>query len=140
MALTSYLHKPLSINARSTCIEDLISLIKENNPETFDSIAFCGMGGALIVPSIADALGKSIILVRKSTDRCHSPFKVETVADKPKRYIVIDDYCETGLTFRYILNTLNEVFPESRCEYAIFYNGCELYESDLGVSILTLGD
>ncbi len=70
----------------------------------FDAIAISGYSMCLIAPSIADELGKGLIIVRKNDDDCASELRVEgMVCDN---YIIIDDLVCSGGTLDRIKNAI----------------------------------
>lgn len=92
----------------------------------FEAIAFSGMSGALIAPSVAIALNKPLLLVRKPTDDSHASgdakhgcFKankfgfVEGATDASK-YIIIDDFMSSGNTLIRIKSAIDECSVVSR--------------------------
>lgn len=79
----------------------------------FDAIAFRGMSGALLAPSIANELNKSILMVRKNDDR-HSSLTVEGDYGA-KTYVIVDDFVCTGHTARTIRDEIAEVAPNAVC-------------------------
>ena len=108
---------------------------------TFDSIVCCGTSGLLVAPQIAEILDKHIVVVRKD-QKCYSDFFVEGVA--PNRYIIVDDFICTGNTIRYIMDSISEDSPSSRCYGVYCYMGEECnyrglpdeLEADLGIKYL----
>lgn len=82
----------------------------------FDAIAFTGMSGALLAPPLAVAMGKSLILVRKLAEigRTHSCHKVVGDAGALK-YIIVDDFQDTGKTTRRIKDKVKEFAPKAEC-------------------------
>ena len=108
---------------------------------TFDSIVCCGTSGLLVAPQIAEILDKPIVVVRKD-QKCYSDFFVEGVA--PNRYIIVDDFICTGNTIRYIMDSISEDSPSSRCYGVYCYMGEECnyrglpdeLEADLGIKYL----
>lgn len=78
----------------------------------FDTIAFRGMSGAIIAPSVAQAMGKQLILVRKPGDKTHSLLKVEG-NKSAKKYVIVDDFVETGSTKRDIICAVSEFAPDA---------------------------
>lgn len=80
----------------------------------FDTVAFRGMSGAIIGPSVAMALNKSMLLVRKPEDTTHSSLKVE--GDwAARRYIIVDDFVESGGTRDAIKEAIAAVAPKAKC-------------------------
>ena len=80
----------------------------------FDSIAFCGMSGALIAPPIAHRLKKPLLMVRKTTVGCHSSDKVEG-NQNCERYIIVDDLTSSGRTIKRIQYEIHKFAPDARC-------------------------
>ena len=115
---------------------------------TFDSIVCCGTSGLLVAPQIAEILDKHIVVVRKGIwtegfeQKCYSDFVVEGVV--PNRYIIVDDFICTGNTVRYIMDSISEDSPSSRCYGVYCYMGEECnyrglpdeLEADLGIKYL----
>lgn len=72
---------------------------------TYDTIAFCGMSGALIAPPVAVKLGKDLLMVRKDSDDRHSCYHVLGNTET-KNYIIVDDLISSGKTLRHIINKI----------------------------------
>lgn len=81
---------------------------------TFDAIAFRGMSGAMIGPSVALELEKTFILVRKPNDNTHSEHLVEGDLGA-RRYVILDDFISSGRTQEAIVNAIYEVAPKAKC-------------------------
>lgn len=99
-----HLEKMLDTEKLKMTIEKCIRVLtkQKGNMAVFDAIAFSGMSGALIAPSIAMRMNKSLIMVRKPSDNTHSQFRIE--GDKSaRRYIVLDDFISLGKTVRRIV-------------------------------------
>lgn len=103
---SQYLHVAIYPYYRATVIDFIIQKI-ENNKLDFDSIAFMGMSGALIVPTVADKLNKFMLLVRKNYERRHSCLQVEGYLNS-KRYLIIDDIISSGMTIRSIVEKIHK--------------------------------
>jgi len=100
---TDYLGIALDYDSRKTTIQKLISSIKDSNVE-FDCVAFRGVSGALFGPVVADHFNKGMAIIRK--DKSHSFCNVEySIKSKSKniRYIIVDDFIETGTTINEII-------------------------------------
>ena len=77
----------------------------------FDAIAFTGVSGMLIGPTICLRLGKPMIVVRKGDlDDCHSSNRVEGF-QAAKRYVIVDDFVGSGDTVRRIQEAVKEFSP-----------------------------
>lgn len=79
----------------------------------FDAIAFRGLSGALIAPSIAMEMGKELIAVRK-TKGDHSSNMVE--GDRNARtYVIVDDFIGSGNTVLKMLDEIAKYAPGAEC-------------------------
>lgn len=78
----------------------------------FDTIAFRGMSGAFLGPSIAVRMNKQMILVRKPDDDSHSYRKVEG-NQSALRYVIVDDFIASGNTKSTIINAVSKFAPEA---------------------------
>ena len=104
----------------------VLSVADKLRDKDFDAIAFCGMSGAMVAPSVAALLSKSMILVRKELEMrervCHSTREVE--GDKAARkYVILDDGISTGTTLKRIRDAIKKWNPEAECGFAIMYSG-----------------
>ncbi len=90
----------------------------------FDAVAFRGMSGAMFAPTIANRLNKKMILVRKNHDvrndknwdnaPSHCSQKVCGYINS-KRYLIVDDFCETGRTASEIMKEVKKFAPKAKC-------------------------
>jgi adenine/guanine phosphoribosyltransferase-like PRPP-binding protein len=88
---------------------------KELKKYEFDAIAFRGMSGALIAPTLALALNKTLIMVRKpdKEGKTHSYRDVE--GDRAaKKYIIVDDQVDTGHTAKVIYDEVKRFAPNAK--------------------------
>lgn len=102
-------------------------IIKDSGLE-FDSIAFCGMSGAVVAPALAIALKKKLIMVRKTMDKSHSSCCVEGYIDA-KKYLFVDDFISLGETFRFVRKQIKEQFTNgesAKCVGIFQYREFEL--------------
>lgn len=82
--------------------------------ETFTSLVFTGMSGALYVPLLAHKLDKFVCGVRKRGEKSHSDFKLEGRISN--EFVICDDIVSTSGTIDYIVKTVQkEVLTESKC-------------------------
>lgn len=88
--------------------------IKALKRREFDAIAFRGMSGAVAAPTIALALHKNLILVRKDEEKTHSTYVVEG-CNSTLRYVIIDDFMVTGDTVRAIRKQVFKFAPQAQC-------------------------
>jgi orotate phosphoribosyltransferase len=105
--LYSYLD-PKSLNTK------LVSSKKIVLPLIFDSIAFRGMSGALCAPTLAVRMKKNLIMVRKEGDKNHSGSLVEGFSNS-KRYIIVDDFIDSGNTVCEIVKAVKKFSPKAKC-------------------------
>ena len=107
----------------------------------YTAIACCGASGMLVVPQIAELLKKNIILVRKDTGG-YSEFIVE--GTPAKNYIIVDDLICSGNTIKYIINSIKNEVPRSKClgvycyipEESTYRRHPEYCKKDLGIEYL----
>jgi hypothetical protein len=104
-------------------------ILKDSNLK-FDSIAFCGMSGALVAPALAVALKKKLIMVRKELDKriSHSGMTVEGFLNT-KKYLFVDDFISTGSTFKFLRDQIKKEFaPSALCVGIFEYREFNLHE------------
>jgi adenine/guanine phosphoribosyltransferase-like PRPP-binding protein len=112
---SGYLSRPLAGGISS---EKLINqMAKMLAPIWFDAIAFRGMSGALIAPSVAAILDKPLIMVRKSTNNTHSWRKVEGFMPSigMHQYVIIDDFIASGNTIKDIIRDIRNENTNLEC-------------------------
>lgn len=88
----------------------------------FDAVAFTGVSGMLLGPSIAMQMNKTMLVVRKEVAidvcdpnaYCHSSLYVEGDYGA-RRYVVVDDLTCTGKTFNMIQRRIKAALPEAQC-------------------------
>jgi adenine/guanine phosphoribosyltransferase-like PRPP-binding protein len=85
---------------------------------SFDAIAFRGMSGALISPSVAMRMNKTLIMVRKPNDDSHAVRwtgeKVVVEGDSGARsYVIIDDIVSSGATAKAIQEAVKDFAPKA---------------------------
>jgi adenine/guanine phosphoribosyltransferase-like PRPP-binding protein len=106
----SYLEKSIrTANLRIT-IRELAAALKGHQ---FDAIAFRGMSGALVAPSLALRLNKTLLMVRKDKET-HSYYQVE--GDwAARRYVIVDDLIDSGETVATIFEQIRGFASEAIC-------------------------
>lgn len=95
---------------RKKILTKLVRLIRSKELE-FEAVAFCGISGALMAPVVADRLDKKLLAIRKDREKevAHSWSKIEGLGRKRYvRYILIDDFIETGGTCRRVHQVMGE--------------------------------
>jgi adenine/guanine phosphoribosyltransferase-like PRPP-binding protein len=132
-----------SINAK-TFAAVVDATVKALKAVDFDTIVFRGFSGAVVGPVVAYQLGKDWALVRKEGESSHSSRCIEGTVGA--RYVVIDDFMESGQTINKSVEVVAGAF-ESKCVGVYFYdsawvNGCkaaetrEFFAKRVGVPIL----
>jgi len=117
-----YLQNVTTANNWRKVVSQLAKNIKAANLD-FESIAFCGMSGALVAPTVAGRLGKTILMVRKDNDGSHSGCKLEGNPNT-KNFIIVDDLLFTGSTINRIIETIraNDFTKDAKCVGIFLYN------------------
>ena len=95
-----YLRNPLELDRQAKTVGEVCKYLRLLQQD-YEAIAFRGMSGALIAPTVALRLKKTLIMVRKPETVTHSRMRVEGDSGA-KRYIIIDDLISTGDTVRQI--------------------------------------
>ena len=110
----------------------------------FDVLVFRGFSGAIVGAPVALRLKKDWALVRKPQDASHTTNRIE--GNVWGRYIVIDDFIDTGATLRTIQDAVKEFgSPSAECLGCVLYDqqwlesrcsSREVYEQPSGMKIL----
>ena len=84
----------------------------------FDAIAFCGSSGCAVAFTLAAKYKIPLIYVRKTYEKCHSRSKVECNNKnvQVKKYLIVDDFVDTGGTVDYIVSTITK-YAKAACAY-----------------------
>ena len=73
----------------------------------FDTLVGTGFSGGIVIPSVALALGKKFVLIRKETDDSHHG-KGRLLGELGARWIFMDDFVSSGRTRQRVLNKVDE--------------------------------
>lgn len=73
----------------------------------FDTLVGTGFSGSIVIPSLALALGKKFVLIRKETDDSHHG-KGRLVGELGERWIFVDDFVSSGKTRRRVIEKIEE--------------------------------
>ena len=106
-----YLENIIQVEKLRVLIPKVIKALEKYD---FDTLAFRGMSGTLIGPSVALAMEKTMILVRKPGVDCHS-YRIVEGDYAAKRYIIIDDMVSTGNTAKAIIEEIKSFAPMAEC-------------------------
>jgi adenine/guanine phosphoribosyltransferase-like PRPP-binding protein len=104
-----YMGEAFNVGGRPELLARLqarLELARKVGPE-FDSLAFRGVSGAMIAPSLADRLSLGIVAIRKPNDGSHSSAQVEA-SWGASRYVIVDDLISSGRTCRAIIEAGDE--------------------------------
>jgi len=122
--LESIYQSPLRYKQRIDRIAKRITTLKKK--KSFGAIAFRGTSGAALAYPLSAQLNIPIICVRKATEVSHG-YSVEGTDRNVRRYVIIDDFSETGKTIKAIIAAIDkkkDCFDEggAECVGIIFYN------------------
>ena len=81
----------------------------------FDALAFRGVSGAIIAPVLALELRKSIIVVRKTAEKSHLWGRTVQGDNNARRYIIVDDFIDSGATVQTIVKEILLWQPHAVC-------------------------
>jgi adenine/guanine phosphoribosyltransferase-like PRPP-binding protein len=107
----SYLGKVLRTDALRNTIQQAHEFLRPM-ADSFDAIAFRGMSGSLLAPSLALALDKTLIMVRKPYEKNHSNRRIEGDC-AARSYIIVDDQISMGDTVAAIIATVEKFAPQA---------------------------
>ena len=119
----AHLQGVLNPYKRGRVISDCIHALRPHL-DKFDAIAVCGYSMCLIAPSIADEIGKGLIIVRKDGDDRASPNEVEGMICNS--YIIIDDLVCSGDTYWMVQRKIADYFHSPAKLYGIYMYLLEL--------------
>jgi len=116
----TYLRPAMDRSTRKDTIERLDGEIRHSGIE-FDGIAFRGLSGALVAPTLSDRFNVPMICVRKR-DGNHGGYSLEGDT-RVKRYIIVDDMIASGVTCSTIINEIaaSNLFA-AQCVGIFLYN------------------
>jgi len=106
---SGYLHSFFEPDKMIKTITDLRQTIAASGVK-FDAIACRGMSGLLVSSPLGMMMEKPVIVVRKGTSGTHSGSNVEGYLPVHLKYIIVDDFVETGATIRTIIRRIGEYY------------------------------
>lgn len=90
---------------------DLPEVIKEAKKQLadvdFDTMVGTGFSGAVVIPALALAMGKSFVLIRKEADDSHHG-QGKLLGQLGKRWIFVDDFISSGRTRKRVIEKIAE--------------------------------
>jgi adenine/guanine phosphoribosyltransferase-like PRPP-binding protein len=123
MAIQStYLQKVYQVNRFVKIIDKAADLAKRiKRIHKYDTIAFSGSSGAALAYVLSAQMKMPLIHIRKD-DGYHpiSDSKFEGNACV-KKYVIVDDFIESGSTISYIRSTIKKVAPKAKCAAIMLY-------------------
>lgn len=99
---TGYMDKALF--DLETVIEDAKEALKDKD---FDTIVGTGFSGGIVIPTLALALGKQFVLIRKEDDDSHHGGGL-MLGNLGERWIFVDDFVSTGTTRTRVLEKIKK--------------------------------
>jgi len=77
----------------------------------FDTLVGTGFSGGIVIPSLALALGKKFVLVRKEDDDSHHGGG-RLLGDLGKKWIFVDDFVSSGRTRNRVIEKIDSTASE----------------------------
>ena len=77
----------------------------------FDTMVGTGFSGGIVIPSLALAMGKKFVLIRKDTDDSHHG-KGRMLGELGERWIFVDDFVSSGKTRKRVIGKIAEAEDE----------------------------
>jgi orotate phosphoribosyltransferase len=112
---TGYLGESAFDGKRShKLIKSMIKLIKKEGIR-FSTIVYRGHSGAIVAPAVAVQMRKNLALVRKPKESSHSHRKVEGYLAEGMKYIIIDDFIDSGKTIKTITDAISDEAFNAKC-------------------------
>lgn len=102
---------------RQVAIDKCISILKAF-PEDV-GLVFTGLSGQLVGIPLAHITNRPFAIVRQAPSS-HSYLKVEGYINVTK-YIIIDDFIESGKTIKTIIKEMTKAAPEAKCVGILLY-------------------
>ncbi len=80
----------------------------------FDTLVGTGFSGGIVIPSLALALGKKFVLIRKETDDSHHG-KGQLLGELGERWIFVDDFVSSGTTRKRVIDKVAAARSSAGC-------------------------
>lgn len=126
MFRTSYHDKSFLSTERQKAIKFVSKTIRKHFKSDSVGLALTGISGMLIGIPAADACDKQFCIIRKDADlkgESHAAFLVE--GHILEKYVIIDDWINTGKTIKRIMKEVENVLPYSECVGIILYDSLD---------------
>lgn len=107
--------------------KDVADQMRSQVTDDYDTLVGTGLSGALVIPPLAEALGKKWLVVRKPEDGSHASYPAE--GQLGRRWIFVDDLISSGKTKRRVLDAVATIVADGwrNGEWETAYVGDYLY-------------
>lgn len=96
-------------------LAEVIETAKERLKDVdFDTLVGTGFSGSIVIPSLALAMGKKFVLIRRDNDNSHHG-KGRPVGQLGERWIFVDDFVSSGATRQRVLTKVADWSREYDC-------------------------
>lgn len=94
-------------------LSDVIKTAQEDLADIdFDTMVGTGFSGSIVIPSLALAMGKKFVLIRKETDDSHHG-KGRLLGELGSRWIFVDDFVSSGVTRKRVIEKVEDAAEET---------------------------
>lgn len=95
-------------------LQEVIDTAQERLADVeFDTLVGTGFSGGIVIPSLALAMGKKFVLIRKETDDSHHG-KGRLLGQLGNRWIFVDDFTSSGRTRKRVIDKVAEGIEDNR--------------------------
>lgn len=92
-----YLRAAFDRKSVKRIVKSFKQAVKDNVFGDFDTIAVRGLSGLVFGQTLAYAVDKNLLIIRKKDESSHSDYEIEGFTEI-KNYIIVDDFINTGRT------------------------------------------
>lgn len=126
---SGYHHRVVPTHTLKETVEETVKWLRKQDKKTpFDALAFRGLSGTMVAPSVAMRLNKTMIIVRKDAEISSSHSTLRVLGDiNARSYVILDDFIATGRTATEIVEWI-KTKSSARCIGVCEYN--RLYKVD----------
>jgi phosphoribosylpyrophosphate synthetase len=120
---TEYLHGIYNPNHLTSTVDKAVEKTYEIMvSNSFDTIVFTGNSGAALAYTLAYKLGLPLLCVRKQ-DNSHYLRRSNLLEGNvsTSRYIIVDDFIDTGTTVKHVVGYIKEHLPKATCVGVLLY-------------------
>ena len=88
-------------------LENVIEQAKKDLADVdFDTLVGTGFSGGIVIPSLALAMGKKFVLIRKESDDSHHG-RGRLLGELGEKWVFVDDFVSSGLTRHRVISKVN---------------------------------